>query len=89
MPRTISATHARQQFFKLLEQAAKPGHNVTVTMEGEPRVVLMSVEEYEGWVETLEIMSDPELMQQIREGIADMKAGRVHTLEEVKRELLA
>jgi len=39
---------------------------VTITHEGHPAIVMMSVEEFEGWMETLEIMSDPELVKDIR-----------------------
>ncbi|MDO8580122.1 MAG: hypothetical protein Q7S13_01415 [Candidatus Omnitrophota bacterium] len=35
------------------------------------------------WQETLEIMKDPRLMQQIRESQEDIKAGRLYTHEEV------
>ncbi|OGJ62989.1 hypothetical protein A3C37_02265 [Candidatus Peribacteria bacterium RIFCSPHIGHO2_02_FULL_53_20] len=87
MGKTLSATQARKQFFKLLEEAGKSGANIKITFEGHPSLVLLSEEEYEGWLETLEIMSDPELVQDIAEGIRDMKAGRTIPLAEIERQL--
>ncbi|MBI3618578.1 type II toxin-antitoxin system Phd/YefM family antitoxin [Candidatus Peregrinibacteria bacterium] len=67
MKKIYSATEARKQFFKLIRIAAKPGSSVTITLEGQPPVIVMSQDEFEGWQETLEILSDPQAMQQIRE----------------------
>jgi prevent-host-death family protein len=68
MNKTVSATHARKNFFQLLKLAAKPGSSITITLEGTGPIVMMSQEEFEGWQETLDIMSDPELMSDIHEG---------------------
>lgn len=65
MNKIVSATAARKNFFQLLKLAAKPGHTVTVTLEGNVPIVFMSQEEFEGWMETLEIMSDPKLVKDI------------------------
>ena len=40
-----------------------------------------------GLSETLEILADPDAMEQLRESIADIKAGRVRDLREVGKEL--
>lgn len=77
MKKVYSATEARKYFFKILDLAGKPGMNVTITLEGRPPLVIMSQEELEGWKETLEIMSDPDLDKDIRQGIREMKSGKV------------
>ena len=41
----------------------------------------------ESLIETLEILSDPEMMGGIARGLEDIKAGRTKTLEQVNREL--
>jgi antitoxin YefM len=84
MHKTVSATEARKNFFQLLKFAATPGANVTVTLTGAAPVVIMSQEEFDGWQETLEIMSDPQLMKDIREGLKE-KGGK--ELSQVKKEL--
>ena len=79
---TMAATKLRKNLFKLIEQVEKPGNTITITVDGEPKIIMMSVEDYEGWVETLEIMSDKELMKGIEEGMKDLKEGRFYTEEE-------
>ena len=36
----------------------------------------MSKDDYDGWLATIETLSDPELMEAIRQGDEDIKAGR-------------
>jgi len=47
------------------------------------RWVTISSDEYESMKSTLEILSDPELMQQIKESRDDFKAGRYKELHEL------
>ena len=44
-------------------------------------------DEYESMKSTLEVLSDPELMEQIKESHEDMKAGRYKELRELMDEL--
>ena len=77
MTRFVTATQARKQFFQLLDLAEKPGSAITITREGHQPITMMSADEFEGWMETLEIMSDPELVAAIEEGMEDIRQGRV------------
>jgi len=45
--------------------------------------VTISSDEYESMKSTLEVMSDPELLQQIEESRGDFKAGRYKELHEL------
>ena len=51
--------------------------------EHKARWVTISSDEYESMKSTLEIMSDPELLQQIEESKDDFKAGRYNELREL------
>ena len=87
MNNILQSTQARQHFFSLIEKAQQPGRVFTVTVAGEPKVVMMSFEDFEGWQETLEIMSDKKLMKGIKEALEDVKKGRLYSAEEVKKKL--
>lgn len=50
---------------------------------GIPVADLLSKKDYEGWLETLEIMSDKEAMEDIRQAEKDIKEGKVYDFEEV------
>lgn len=80
---TKSATEVRKDFFDILDTVERSGIPYTITKAGKPVVVMMSAEEYESWEETLDIMSDPEAVKGIEEGLDDIKHGRTNTFEEV------
>tara|TARA_B100000809_G_C15008812_1_gene484174 strand:+ start:431 stop:580 length:150 start_codon:yes stop_codon:yes gene_type:complete len=42
---------------------------------------------FEAWLETIEIMSDSELMEQVLEGIKQIEMGNTRPWEEVKADL--
>jgi antitoxin YefM len=87
----MTATEARKNFYALINQAEHPGMAMAITLEGMPKVVVMSFEEYEGWLETMEIMSDPELSRDLDKIMKDMKAGNLHkntvSFDEAKKKL--
>ena len=82
----IPITEARNRFMKLPDQAAK--HEIlAVTRRNKEVMAVMSWELYEGLLETLEVLSDPKLMVQLKKGIEDVKAGRVYPLSEAYKRL--
>ena len=77
----ITITEARNRFMKLPDQAAKE-QILAVTRRNKEVMAVMSWELYEGLLETIEVLSDPDLMKHVKEGLEDVKAGRTHTLSE-------
>lgn len=82
----LPATEVRKKFFKILEDVKKPNRVYTITLGGKPKAVILSSEEYEAWRETVEVMSDPEIIKDLKEAEKDFKAGRYTPLEEVLKE---
>jgi prevent-host-death family protein len=82
----IPITEARNKFMKLLDQAAND-QIFAVTRRNKEVMAVMSWELYEGLLETLEVLSDPKLMNHLKKGIEDVKAGRVHSLSEAYERL--
>lgn len=80
---TLSATEARQDFFNILDKVGKTNVPFTITINGVPKVVIMNAEEFDSWQETLEIMSNPDLVKGIEESKKELKEGRYSTFEEV------
>ena len=58
-----------------------------ITIESDEPVVVITLEEYESLKETIEILSNPELMRDIRQGIKDFEEGRSISWEDIKKEL--
>jgi len=83
----INATEVRKSFFKLLEKVGRGPYAINITVKGVPKAIMMNKEEFEGWMATIETLSDPELMRSIRESERDLRAGRYVSLETVAKEL--
>jgi antitoxin YefM len=77
----IPITEARNKFMKLPDQVAKD-QILVVTRRNKEVMAVMSWELYEGLLETLEILSDPKLMNQLKKGIEDVNTGRTRSLSE-------
>lgn len=83
MTRTIPVSEARQTLPILVNRINKVMDRIIITRKGKPAAVLMGVEEYESWVETLELVSRKETMTGIRNGLSDLKKGRTQSFEQV------
>ena len=87
MVNTISVRELRPQLSKVIDNIHKKFDRYVITRRGKPEVVMMSVDDYEGLLETLEIESDPEWMAGIKEAREEMKKGKGVSLEEARRRL--
>ncbi len=87
MLKDITISKARDELTSLPKKLSKNHETVAVTRRGKPVLAIMPWELYESVVETLEIMGDEKLMTSLRESIKDIKAERLYTSEEVKKEL--
>ena len=65
---------------------ARPG-TVAVTRRGKPVLAIMSWEDYEAILETLEILSDEHAVEQLRRSIREVKEGKTIPWEEAKARL--
>ena len=80
---TLTATNAKEQFLSLLRKSHDFGEKYTITHNGEPYAVLISTEEYDGLLETLEILQDKNLTKQILKAIKDADDGKTIPFEKV------
>ncbi len=87
MNKTVTASEARNDFFSILKEIRTPGVSVMITYEGHPAGVLMSAEEFEGWMETMDIMSDPKEAADILERLRHKDKEETVTFEEFKKDL--
>ena len=58
-----------------------------ITRRGRVEGVLLSAEEFDGLLETLEILSDKALVRRLVEADEELTGGGGHSLEEVRQEL--
>ena len=87
----LSVTEARRRFLELAERLPSEQGVVCVTKHGQPLLAMTSWEDYErlmSIIATIDIMSDPDLMAQIREGERELAEGGGIELSELE-EMLA
>ena len=87
MARIVPFSEARARLTELLDDVEKRHEHVVITRKGRPTAVVVSPEEWEALEETVEVLQDEGLLTALRESEEDVKAGRLFSLDEVKREL--
>lgn len=82
----LPVTTVKRNLMKLLKKVEEEGNPLVITKDGRTAGVLMSGEEYEGLMETLEILSDKQLLKQLKKADEDFRKGRLYTHEQVFKE---
>ncbi len=80
----LSLSEAKMKLSELIAKVQSTDTEVVITKNGRPAAVLVSLDEFEGWRETIAIKSDADLMSEIKKGISTLKKkSKVYTLEEL------
>jgi antitoxin YefM len=77
----VTATEARKELFNLIRRALK-AHDPVRIQHREGGVVLVSQEDYEGLIETIELLSVQGMRESLAEAEADVAAGRTVSIDE-------
>lgn len=84
----MTISEARKGLLLLPEKLARlPERAVTVTRRGRPVLAVMPWEFYESIIETLDVLSDPEMVSALRASIEDLKHARLVSNKEAKKRL--
>jgi len=90
MAKTLPLSEVKTRLPELIAGVDEREEEVVVTKNGRPAAVLVNVQEYQRLKETLDVLSDPALMQQITESRAFYKTRKKGlSFEEVFGEPLA
>jgi antitoxin YefM len=77
----------RARLSELVDEAVRTHERVEITRNGRRAAVLLSADDFDSLMETLDILSDPQLTQEIAEADEQIARGEVYTLEEVEAEM--
>ena len=69
----IPVTKAKTRLLDMIRMIDDRENTVAITKNGVPKAVLMSMEQYEAMRETMIILGDPDMMEQIRNSQKDIK----------------
>jgi prevent-host-death family protein len=78
----VPVSLAKGRLLEVLRQLEKHHGKIMITKNGLPKAVLISYEDFEGLLETIDILADAETVKGIRQGLKDIKAGKMLGLEE-------
>lgn len=81
---TLSLAAARASLSKLVEAAVTTHERFEVTRNGDRVAVLLGAEDYDALLETVDVLSRVDEVEALRAGLADLEAGEVSTLDEVR-----
>ncbi|MFH1830006.1 MAG: type II toxin-antitoxin system Phd/YefM family antitoxin [Pseudomonadota bacterium] len=87
--KSIKATDAKKHLLELIRDTDESFERYMITRNGEPKAVLMSVDDYEGWLETLQIMSDKDALNEIKKARKELDAGKGVSFEKILEKLSA
>lgn len=80
---TVPLTQAKTRLAKLVAALEEFGEEVVITRSGRPVAVLLSLTEYEGLLETLEVLGDRDFSRQIELGLKETALGELLSHEDV------
>lgn len=85
----LSLADARASLSKHVESAVTTHERFEITRNGARVAVLMSAEDYDALVETVDILSNPDEVAALRTAIAELESGDVSSVEEVRAAMVA
>lgn len=85
---TLSVADARASLSKLIESAVTTHERFEVTRNGDRVAVLLSADDYDALLETIDVLARPDEVQAIRDGLADLAAGRLSTADDVRATMI-
>ena len=84
---TISLTELRPRLSELIERANSRFDRFVITRRGKAEAVLLASDEFEGLLETLEVLADEELVKRLVEAEDELASGGGVALEDLRAEL--
>lgn len=83
-----SLAHTKAHLSELIDLVESVEEHVVITRRGKPAALLLSIDEYEGLIETLDLMATPGVLEEIRRAEAEIDAGNYYTAEQIREQFL-
>jgi antitoxin YefM len=87
MTHTITLKALRPGLPKVAEAVESKFDRYIVTKHGHPVMMLVNPEDYEGLIETIEVLSDRSALKRIRKAWKEAKGGKTVSLEDLRSRL--
>jgi antitoxin YefM len=81
---TLSISEARRKIFDIAEDVQTPNTYYTLTENGRPKAVVISAEEFDSIMETVDVLKEfPDIRSEITQAEKEYKAGQYSTIEQI------
>jgi len=87
MVNTITLKELRPELPEVIKDIDTKLGRYIVTKRGKPIAVMMSPDDYEGLLETIEILSDKEAVRRIKKAKREIAEGKTVSLESLRRKI--
>ena len=87
MVNTIALKELRPELPEVINDIDSKLDRYIVTKRGRPVAIMMSPDDYEGLMETIEILSDKEALKRIKKAKRQIKEGKTISLEELRHKI--
>ncbi len=84
---TISLSGAKDKLSKLVKETAETTEPLMISVHGRKEVVMISMEEYTGLMETIEILKDHDLVRKIHAGLQEAKKNQLLDFDSIKKDV--
>ena len=83
LQKILPVTKVKRELLDILKSIEKEYATITMTRNGEPVAVMMTPDRYESLLETIEVLSDKNILHALKASQKDYKSGKVYTHKEV------
>ena len=87
MVHTITLKELRPELPTVINSIDERLDRYVITKHGKPVAVMMNIEDYEGLLETLEILADKELLKRLKRAEKEIDEGKGVPLKDVRAEI--
>jgi len=87
MINNVSLKELRPELPRVINQIDSKLDRFVITKRGKPVAIMMSLDDYDSLLETIEILSDKNAVKRIKESKRQIKEGKTITLEALRRKI--
>jgi prevent-host-death family protein len=86
---TLPLAEVRANLSRIVDEAVQTHQRVEITRNGRRAAVILGADDYDSLIETLDILSDANLVRDLRTAQAEADRGELYSLEQVTEEMRA
>ncbi len=79
----VPITKAKSKLLDMVRSLHDTDDTIAITKNGVPEAVLISMDKFEGLLETIEVLADAETMVQLKDSMEDVRKNRLVDMQEV------